>query len=111
MFKSGWVCWLTRIVRSKVADVAGGFPVVGEGFAGVVAAEAEDEAVHGFQGVGDFAEEGAEGGGEGFAGGDAAGRAFDDGLVIAELFLVGGEIRGGDTEGCEADGIILKGGG
>jgi len=40
-----------------------------------------------------------------------AGRAFDDGLVIAELFLVGGEIRGGDTEGCEAGGIVLKGGG
>lgn len=58
---------------AEVADDAGVFPSPGEAGTGFGFAEARDEAVHLDEGRADFAEFGAEGGGEGFAAGDGGG--------------------------------------
>lgn len=54
----GWGGWF-GVVGSEVADDAGGDPVVGEGDAFRGGAEAEGEAIHGFEDHGELAEGGA----------------------------------------------------
>ena len=90
---------------TQVADDAGGVPGGGEAGAGFVAAEAEDEAVHLGEEIGDFAEFQAQGAGQRLATGNGDGRIGGDqgsgisgagrqggGQELVQEFGLGGEI-------------------
>ena len=98
-----------EVLAGDVADDAGGGPGSGEGGAGLGATEAQDEAVHLLEELGDFRKAGAEGDGEGGAAGNG-GRSGGDLLEVGGCLGEQGGIGGGEVVVGEFRGGLGEGG-